>query len=72
MYRTKLIGIKEDTFKLINVLRKMQVFHVIESSRQEKEKTYEDLRLRDAKNQLINLETRGSAILSHSRMLSRD
>jgi len=65
MYRTKLIGIKDDTFKLINVLRKMQVFHVIESSRQEKEKTYEDLRLRDAKNQLINLETRGSAILSH-------
>jgi len=64
MYRTKLIGIKDDTFKLINVLRKMQVFHVIESSRQEKEKTYEDLRLRDAKNQLINLETRGSAILS--------
>lgn len=65
MYRTKLIGIKEDTFKLINVLRKMQVFHVIESSRQGKEETYEDLRLQNAKIQLENLETRGSAILSH-------
>jgi len=65
MYRTKLIGIKEDTFKLINVLRKMQVFHVIESSRQGKEESYEDLRLQNAKIQLENLETRGSAILSH-------
>lgn len=65
MYRTKLIGIKEDTFKIINVLRKTQVFHVIESSRQGKEETYEDLRLQEVKNQLINLETRGSAILSH-------
>ena len=65
MYRTKLIGIKEDTFKIINVLRKMQVFHVIESSRRGKEETYEDLRLQEAKIQLDNLETRGSAILSH-------
>ena len=59
MYRTKLIGIKEDTFKLINVLRKMQVFHVIESSRQGKEESYEDLRLQNAKIQLENLETLG-------------
>ncbi len=65
MYRTKLVGIKEDTFKIINVLRKTQVFHVIESSQQGKEETYEDLRLQEAKTQLENLETRGSAILSH-------
>ena len=32
MYKTKLIGINEDIFELINVLREMQVFHVIESS----------------------------------------
>lgn len=71
MYRTKLIGIKEDTFKLINVLRKMQVFHVIESSRQGKEECYEDLRLQNAKIQLENLETRGSAIFSHVESKSR-
>ncbi|MHA1966790.1 MAG: V-type ATPase 116kDa subunit family protein [Candidatus Hodarchaeales archaeon] len=65
MYRTKLIGINDDIFELINVLRKLKVFHVIESSQRVKDDTHDDQYLRDTKIQLERLETRASAILSH-------
>ena len=62
MYETKLIGINEDIFELISVLRKMQVFHVIESSQRGRDDAHEDLQLRESKAKLENLETRASAI----------
>ena len=65
MYKTKMIGINEDIFELINVLRKMQIFHVIESSQRGKDDTVNDQNLRDMKVQLENLETRASSIFAN-------
>ncbi len=65
MYITKLIGINEDIFELISVLKKMQVFHVIESSQRGKEDDYDDQNFRENKSALESLETRASAIFSH-------
>lgn len=65
MYRTKLIGINEDIFELISVLKKMQVFHVVESSQRGKEDDYYDQNFRENKSVLESLETRASAIFSH-------
>ncbi|MCK5158181.1 MAG: hypothetical protein KAR08_03425, partial [Candidatus Heimdallarchaeota archaeon] len=64
MYRTKLIGINEDIFELISVLRKMLIFHVIESSQRGKDDSYDDLHLHDTKSKLEDLETRASAIFA--------
>jgi V/A-type H+-transporting ATPase subunit I len=64
MYKTKLIGINEDIFELISVLREMQIFHVIESSQRGRDDAHEDLQLRDTKAKLENLETRASAIFA--------
>jgi V/A-type H+-transporting ATPase subunit I len=64
MYRTKLIGINDDIFELISVLRKMQVFHVIESSQRGKEDVHDDKNFRETKSALESLETRASAIFS--------
>ncbi|MHA1443385.1 MAG: V-type ATP synthase subunit I [Candidatus Hodarchaeales archaeon] len=65
MYKTKMIGINEDIFELINVLRKMQIFHVIESSQRGKDDTVNDQNLRDMKVQLENLETRASSVFAN-------
>lgn len=64
MYRTKLNGINEDIFELIDVLKKMKVFHVIETSQRSKEETTDDQHLHDTKVMLETLETRASAIFA--------
>ncbi len=58
MYKTKMIGINEDIFELISVLKKMQVFHVVESSQRGKEDDYYDQNFRENKSVLESLETR--------------
>lgn len=68
MFITKIIGIKEDIFELINILKTLKVFHVIESTPLGREETYEDQNLRTLKMTLENLETRVSAILSFINM----
>jgi V/A-type H+-transporting ATPase subunit I len=65
MYRTKLIGINEDIFELISILKKMKVFHVIDSAQRSKEDTHDDQYLRDTKLQLESLETRASSIYAN-------
>jgi len=68
MYRTKIIGIKEDIFELINILKTLKVFHVIESTELGREEAFDDKDFRTTKMTLENLETRVSSIFSYINM----
>jgi V/A-type H+-transporting ATPase subunit I len=65
MFRTQIIGFKEDIFDFIRLLQKFKVLHVIEAPRKREEGVYEDRRLKEFKLNLESLETRIASILSH-------